>query len=72
MEKQQNTQAAELESSVERLYRREKRLRRVLSSALTSREHRHDARDELESVLEEADATENKLLDLSLLKRKGQ
>ena len=72
MEKLQNTQVDELESSVARLYQREKRLRAVLSSAFTSRENRRDARDELESVLDETNTTENELLDLSLLDRKGK
>lgn len=63
---EQSTQVAELELSVARFQQREKRLRAVLSSAFTSRESRRDAREELETLLDNAVAAEDKLQLLGL------
>lgn len=61
-------QVAELELSVTRLERREKRLRAILSSALTSHESRRTAREELETVLDSTLAADNELLLLDCQK----
>ena len=63
-----NQRIDELEGTVSHLQRREKHLRRVISSAFTHHETRRDAREELESVLDKSEQTEQELM---LLQRPG-
>lgn len=55
----------ELETLVAHLHQREKWLRAVLSSALTSRESRSNAREELESLLDKSEEAEDELMILA-------
>jgi predicted nucleic acid-binding Zn-ribbon protein len=58
---EQTQQIADLEGTVTSLERREKRLRAILSSFMTSNERRHSAREELESLLDQSEQAEEKL-----------
>jgi hypothetical protein len=64
MAQEQIQLVAELEATIARLEQREKRLRAVFSSAFTDHERRRDAREELESLLNEIVAVEDELLHL--------
>jgi hypothetical protein len=55
----------ELETLVAHLHQREKWLRAVLSSALTSHESRTNAREELESLLDKSEEAEDELMLLA-------
>jgi hypothetical protein len=57
-----NPRIAELEGTVSKLQRREKHLRRVISSAFAQIETRRDAREELESIIDKSDETEHELM----------
>jgi hypothetical protein len=65
MTREQSQRAAELEGTVVRLRRRERRLRAALKSPFVRVESRHDAREELESLLSETEQIEDELLALS-------
>jgi hypothetical protein len=56
--------SAELETTLTVLHRRERRLRSVLSSALTSPENREEARVQLETLLHETREIEDKVSKL--------
>jgi hypothetical protein len=62
MARELNQRVAELEGTIASLGQRERRLRAVLSSALTSDDSRRDAREELESLLNMTDEVEDELL----------
>ena len=62
MTREQSQRAAELEGTVVRLRRRERRLRAALKSPFVRVESRHDAREELESLLSETEQIEDELL----------
>ena len=62
MTREHSQRAAELEGTVVRLRRRERRLRAALKSPFVRGESRHDAREELESLLSETEQIEDELL----------
>lgn len=57
-----NQRIDELEGTVSHLQRREKHLRRVISSAFAHHDSRRDAREELESLLNQSEETEQELM----------
>jgi hypothetical protein len=65
MTREQSQHVAELEGTVVRLRRRERCLRAALKSPFVSVESRHDAREELELLLNETEQVEDELLPLS-------
>lgn len=57
-----NQRIAELEGTVSNLQRRERHLRRVISSAFAHYDSRRVAREELEFLLNESEETEQELM----------
>jgi hypothetical protein len=64
MEQHRRQTIPELETTLAILHRREMRLRPILSSALTSPENRREASLQLEALLQETRAIEDKVAKL--------
>ena len=71
MEQSLSQKIAELETALTVLHRREMRLRSILSSALVAPENRQDAHLELEILLKETRAIEEKVRKLEASRRTG-